>query len=140
MLILLVGSCFIAFLRLDSFSTLSSGKRRTQCFVHLFKILPCSGTYIWCHWVYNCYRYMVYGLCDGWVASWTGSLTLCFAWSDNLFFQHFLNYFLALVVIALLPWQPLFPGESGVDQLVEIIKVMLYINSTLSYSLFYGVN
>lgn len=49
------------------------GKRRTQCILYLLKILSCSRTDIWCHWVHKCYWYLVYRLCDGWTASWTGN-------------------------------------------------------------------
>ena len=114
--------CLVYLLCVYPFCILS-GERRTQCFLHLFKILSCSRAHIWCHWVHNCNRYMVYRLCDGWVTSWTGGLILEIIQILGPAFT--VLYILSLTFLIPLIFQPLFPGESGVDQLVEIIKVRL---------------
>lgn len=56
----------------------------------------------------------------------------------------FLKFIICLVVYHLLTftianvWQPLFPGESAVDQLVEIIKVQHHFLLILSRIICYG--
>ena len=78
-------------------SSNTSGKRRTKCFLHLFKILPCSGTYIWGHRIYNCHRHMVNWLCNGWITSWTGNAVFE---KMSLYFSHFIIYPISLCF----PW------------------------------------
>lgn len=66
-------------------------------------------------------------MCSCWAIAWTGT---CFS------LLHFLKYMFCTILIErnFLLHQPLFPGESGVDQLVEIIKVILtFYQFSISY-------
>lgn len=93
-----------------------SGKRGTKCFLHLLKVLPSSRAYIWCYRIYYGYRYLVDRLCNGWTTTWTGGFIL------KLLLM--MSFCLRVLTLSFkLVFQPLFPGDSGVDQLVEIIKV-----------------
>jgi serine/threonine protein kinase len=96
--------------------------------VHLLALLPCPGAYFWCHRLYRHHRYgrparvrSLVHLVD--------HLLLCpslhplsrpcrsrYPWPLDCWSA-------GCVLAEMLMGRPLFPGESGVDQLVEIIKV-----------------
>lgn len=128
------GSYYFLFSSFIHILLIHPGKRRTKRFLHLFKILPCSRTYIWGHRIYNCHRHMVYWLRNGWITPWTGDVVLE---KLGLHFSHFIIYLFHCVFPEVqVGLQPLFPGESGVDQLVEIIKVRtLWFSINLDFAI-----
>lgn len=90
---------------LSLFSILS-GKRRTKCFLYLLKILPSSGTYIWCHRIHHGYRYLVDRLCNGWATTWTGGFILKLLLMMSLSFHSTINAYIRTCLAALVSrWQ-----------------------------------
>lgn len=124
--IMLFFAHFYLSLPITDFCCALLGSGRTQYIIHMLSLLSCSWANIWCNWVYIINRHMVSWMCSCRVASWSG----WFPSSDNL--PHFMfpqlaqNHLLfdSYPSCILCLYQPLFPGESAVDQLVEIIKVL----------------
>ena len=100
-----------------------TGKRGTKYFIHMFQILQSSWAYIWSNRVLFSHWYLVCWLRFGWVASWTcwylllWALVICYIYIRVPIYNRNAPFYVL--------FQPLFPGESGVDQLVEIIKVII---------------
>ena len=132
------------------------GKGRTKHFIHMFSVLSSSRAHLRSCSLLNSNWYLVFRLCVGGASSRAGinakmkqglilafislsQIKLCIVpsgvWNirindedlvKGLFFS--LSW-VALKILFFWVWQPLFPGESGVDQLVEIIKVSIFIMS-----------
>lgn len=107
------------------------GERGAKYFLHLFKVLQGSWAYLWSNWIHDCYWCLVCWLCSGRATSWTCNAPFLFVFISCIaFFSLFNVHWDSMYLIRFFfsgYAQPLFPGESALDQLVEIIKVNIVI-------------
>ena len=137
--------CFAAFSVCFSFPThthththihkcKSAGEGRTECLLHLLTVLQSTWAHFWSHRLYLWHWYVhVHVLttseyCLSLSTPWASErkLPLCTALCLKILIFYLLPdiWSAGCVFAELLLGQPIFPGDSGVDQLVEIIKVL----------------